>query len=54
MRLPLWWLVLLGLWLLLVGTSSWLQLVGGACGATAAAALVAAVRRRSERRIDVP
>lgn len=46
MAATLWWLGLLGFWLLLVGTSESLELVAGACSAPLGAALAEGVRSK--------
>ena len=42
----LWWLALLGWWVLVVGTNAGLELVAGACAAALGAALAAGLRHR--------
>jgi hypothetical protein len=42
----LWWLALVGWWVLLVGTNAGLELVAGACAATLGTAFAVGVRRR--------
>jgi hypothetical protein len=42
----LWWLALLGWWVLLVGTNAGLELVAGACAAALGAALATGLRHR--------
>ncbi len=42
--IALWWLTLLGLWLLFVGTRERYELIGGACAAAAGAAFAEALR----------
>lgn len=39
-----WWLVLFGFWLLLVGTTRWVELVAGACAAALGTVLAEALR----------
>lgn len=42
----LWWLGLFGFWVLLVGTTEWLELVAGACAAALGAALAESLRAK--------
>jgi len=43
-RLVAWWCVLFGLWVALVGTKAWLELVAGACAAAIGTASLEVVR----------